>query len=438
MTYTYPNSWLDAPSKINSLVGDFWGDSYVQSQLLLDIANVQASWCKQNYVNMTEAAEVLGRIDIPIYHKENWYTFAFNQSAMTETGGKYTLVPSNPDTSITKIAYLSDKILLPNVTYRQYVDYTIDASGNLVFNLNPFEDDDITKTVIFDSNSVSDNQIKLFAYHTTDDNEYPTTFWGYILGMNINTSENYKTLLNGIFDAITEGTSSFNLLSTVSGVYDIPITTDDETIIDIVAMENEVLVCGSNNTYSYQIEDTATFAVGDTVIKGTGLTDSLRMYDVKQGQKPLVADITGITITKGILPPDYTGNITFPNANVATSVTLEGGYNRLTFPLDGDAGMITKFWADVSAREDAEGVTLYSRVLQKYNNIPATVNPMNFLLDHFLHKNVIVISIDSDYIGDDELITEALSRIETIATKHLTVLLLYKEAGETYPTTIAI
>ena len=63
---------------------------------------------------------------------------------------------------------------------------------------------------------------------------------------------------------------------------------------------------------------------------------------------------------------------------------------------------------------------------------------MQFLIDHFLHKNAFIITIDEAFVGDDNLITEAQDRIRGITDRHTMVLILYHEVGETYPTTIAI
>lgn len=155
---------------------------------------------------------------------------------------------------------------------------------------------------------------KVWVHGAKVDNNQLYHQFGYALGLEMPSSEEYKTMINALSDSLVNGPSEGSLMLAISAMTGIPvINNSEETIIDITPSK----VTTDKATYDVLPEETITVKKGQTLQKGTPITDSI---DVN-------GDVPGIELTRGMT--GLCKPVLIPNEERNVKVSTEDGLTRL-------------------------------------------------------------------------------------------------------------
>jgi len=450
MSWTYPTDDLDNPNKTLSLLGSLWTNVYAGADFLEARVDARQQIAKQAFDDLKQAGELISRIDMPIWHRRNWYALYAMASDMTaETAVLYFDSPTFPafdaspgftfDQTITSTAVgiadvvdsidlhdvqiITNRITDPSVVLHKDIDFTITTEGALVFVSNPFSNTLFPQNTEFSDGVVSDTQIVLWLCQPDFDWDLVYNHFGYVLGLELDTSEGYKNLINQVMDAHVLGTSQLPVETMVAEIYGIPLVLEDtETVMDIWSDSRHLLIITDQHVYEHRLGATATVTIGDTVYKGQPLIDAFVAYDIRDGTT--FPDVGAITLPEGFLAPVFQGEISWVNDSVAVTVTGAAGNERVEWPLGGLPDDVEDFWDTVHQRRLVYGDSLYELLEAFYGTVPTTINPMQFLVTHVLRNNCIVIVIQASGISEDALNTSTEVWLRKILPPHTAVIVI--------------
>ena len=201
------------------------------------------------------------------------------------------------------------------------------------------------------------------------------------------STREYVDFCNLVMDSVQEGTSLHKLSRMICKLYDVPCTSQTETV-ECTGVTKHVRWLATNHAV-YTAPHTATFTVspGETVQAGTILTDAIRAIrgrDFPEGM-PLVLE-------RRFLGREYSAGLVFPNEE--TPMTIPPGFRYPVFPVIGREDDVRLFWETFYAR--AGDPVILSRT-------GPTVNPARFLYDHLLYPRLQFYFIDLDKTGPNRL-----------------------------------
>jgi len=332
---------------------------------------------------------------------------------------------------------LTDRIFSPSITLVAGLDYEYDAAnGQLVFYTQPFDDSRISSELVYTGSEVTDTEITLWMFQPVEDRDLPWYHLGYQLGLRQATSENYRRFLQAYWNGLTNGGSEYVIRQLLSAVVDVPIAeTDGEVVEDVVTDSRNLLVITSDNVYKLHIDDTATVAIGDVLYRGQTLGEAFQAIDLNRGNVP--DSLFAVTLGKEYLAPGYLDGITFRNADVPLTVTDVEGIAKVSFEVGGWPLDIAKFWDEVHSRGLAAGQTLAdlldTRTIKedppRAGNLPATVNPLEFLAANVLRRHALVIQAKTAYLGPNRLDYALLRMLRHILPSFSSLLLVFRLSG---------
>jgi hypothetical protein len=303
---------------------------------------------------------------------------------------------------------LQNLVVLPSKVWVKGVDYSINKEQKTIrFRDDPFKDSLVAKREIFDElGVVVDEEIALWVYKGEFDLDYVYTHFGYALNLKLKSSEEYKEIVNTIWDmhllgASVEGLSLF--LSAMSGAQTI---IDPEETVEIVRVEEDSqLVVTSSRVYRFPLEATLTVTednVGDVLFHGDPLSDAFSISELSK-DSPDYSLLPAISLSKNFRSGQHLSELTFKNHSVSLDYlgTDIDGKAIVRFETFGFPGDIDLFWEYVHTTGKAQGRTLANYLDQRENPpdepgplaLPATVNPMQFMIENLLKNNLFIIKV---------------------------------------------
>lgn len=273
---------------------------------------------------------------------------------------------------------LSNRLADASATLVDGVDYAV-VDGRFRFVVDPAASGAFEATDVDGSPAV-----RLWACRARFDRDDLWYRWGFPLGMRLPPVEASRDLLNAVYDAIVQGSTTRSILAAVAAAFGAPFSAAAETVEAVARDRASLWVVTDRAAYRAHGEAVAVVAAGDAVLPLTALTDAAQYHEFRGGSLP--GWLTGVTLDAGFFPAGV-GGLTFPNRAVATEVTTEAGYTRIEWPLDGDPAAVGRFWDAVHAGGVAAGTTLAmlldTRTVKSGQPtaaaLPAEVNPLAFL-----------------------------------------------------------
>lgn len=330
-----------------------------------------------------------------------------------------------------------NRMTSPSLCWVHGIDYTIDVDLKFIeFVANPFDDSLIPQRGLYANGEEVDRELELWLYRPDYDEDLYYRQWGYVLDLYGASTSNYRDAVNAAWDCLVEGVSTLRMRQFVAAVLDIPISTGDETVQEIFEDHGQLCVATESKIYRYHGESTATVAVGDALQPGQTLTDSLRFDRFGTGQVPY--GVTGITLDRPLFGTETFGGIFFPDEAVETVVTTDAyGYTELRFPLGGWPADVDWLFDTLQARGRANGTTPAMLLDRRENktgqpsasNLPATINPAEFVVENVLRNNASMIRIDANHVGPNALPLSYLRRLPQLIPPHTTALIEFSAAA---------
>jgi hypothetical protein len=443
-------------------LGGFWNNVYEGKDLVKAYARSLGLLTMQSFNDLQELVGCSGRVDIPLYHTKKWLPLLIKQSEVLpgnvpkygdvntvygqQTNGATYYYGKSKDSSVAYVTadetlqnvnVICNRITDPSVALIRGIDFEIDtASGVLIFQQDPFTNSNIpSQPVLNAQNLVIDQEITLWLFQVEFDKQYIYKHFGYVLGINYSTSQNYKDFVNAVFDSITGNSSVATLQSALTAITDIPLVIEDAETVKEISQDNlSKLVITDKNVYRIATTATITVSVGAILRGGDPLTNSLLIYDFTSGRIPSSSEIASFTVPKTYIQINgLVGGLTFSNSLQATTVSTVSSHTKVTFPITGDAGDITTFWATVHTNGIAAGQTL-AHLLDNRDvkigeptaaNLPATINPFGFLVQNVFRNNLILLKIKTADFGPNALGTTAVKYLRKIVPSHVSLFIQY-------------
>ncbi len=304
---------------------------------------------------------------------------------------------------------LTNSLTDQDISLIRGVDYQIEPWGDglrIVFGfdlLARYEESLFSE--LDDSNNVVDRFIDFWGKNPTDGSGILEKTWGWILGFHEVRTENHRKALFLLRDALTKGYTFERLVLGLGLAFNNPAcAVHGEVVKYIVNAEDYRLVITDNSVYSFPSTVTLTVSVDQVLKKCQQLSSAITWFNVN---KPGSIDVPGLAVNQLELGPDYHSDIIFPNQLLATTVSTQQNYTKLTIPLSGDPVSVENYWNEVHTRGIASGKTLAQSLDTRpapegepsASDLPTDMNPMLLLLENVLRFNAILFSIDSNQIN---------------------------------------
>ena len=305
---------------------------------------------------------------------------------------------------------VSNRITNSSLTWTKGVDFQI-VNGSIIFQENPFDNPLTAIREVFDGNTVVDREMGVWAFRAVIDREYLFEQFGYVLQLSLESSQRYKDLINAAFDALVEGTTVLAIQKMFEAFTGVDLVKEDTETVEMIRVEvGRTLVVTDKTVYQYGTDANVVVTEGQEVRAGDSLVDALTFFEFNRGQCPSVEDVRSIVLGRGYLIPGFFGDLVFENEDKDLVVeTDEEGFTKLSWELGGFPGDVEKFFDDLHERGLAEGETLANLLDTRTNkvgepgptNLPATINPLQFLCENVLRNNGYIVRLRTSGFGPD-------------------------------------
>lgn len=485
-TYTFPATDLDRPRNLMACLGTFWNTVYSGRDQILAYTEAMAQAAQQTGLELMELLQSISRFEVPIFHKGTWYPLRLRQSdgqaaqtnwAQYNDGTLYDQT-AKYDTALSRDTYAyplpsglaGAKLILnrfaePSLILHNGNDFLLDQDkGVIVFRDDPFSDDRVPRVQLFADGAVADQEALLWVFRGDFDWDTAYRQFGYVLGMRMQSSSGYRDLLNAVFDALTTGCSAKQLTLGVSALTGIPLVLEPtETVVDVTRDAYNTLVITDQHVYKFALTATPVVAVDDVVRAGDALTDALTIQELNQGVAP--DWLQAIALGRGMLSTCFYQDLIFQNKDFPLQVITDdpSGFTKLQFPLGGypldvdhffsdmhqrgvDAALLpvdpcdpgaTIQWDSVPGDPDTPTRTLRRGTLAHLLDVranavgeptaatlPATINPLQFLIQNVLRHNAFVVRVKAALLGTGALGLQQLRWLKRLCPPHTAMILL--------------
>lgn len=444
-------STLDDKEQILRLLGGFWNYTYEGQDLLAEAIKARWNLTKQTFERLQEASDCRSRLNIPVFRKENWRYFSISSKEITNFSNMYGEGGSYDDGSIfglrsgslpficsfpKEIAdckVITNRITNSSMTLLGGLDFFINKSNSTIrFAINPFNDPRIQKQKTDDGYE----EVILWLYKPQIDKQYLFYHFGNVINMWAKSSEEYKELVNNVYDSLCDGTSIGKTLDAVSITTGIPLAKGTETVEYVEEDKLNKLVITDKFVYGFSKHSQILVSVGDTVSQDQSLSDGFIYQELNRGV-PL-EDISVLSVSSEILNQKTIGDLGFINSDKPISVTKSlDGKTVVTFEVGGHPFDVDNFWKQVNDRGIKTGKTLADYLDTRNNkdgepqasNLPESLNPLLFMCENLFRYGGIVIKINSKAVRATAAGIDKLSYVRRLLPPHSHVFIILSLPG---------
>lgn len=448
-----PADALTRGKQLLGLLGTFWVSLYSGADTIAAYTNAKNQAELQSYRDLMEVVACTSRFSIPIYHRANWSILTVRQSQQLPgrlltfgSGAVYGNSPGNlgntyfygvspdrttdfpPPNKLKDVSVIVNRITEPSVTLVKDIDFLVDTSvPSIRFKDNPFNNPLIPTVPIYDqSGKQVDLELSLWLFMGDYDWGFIYEQFGYALGLYLDSSNNYRNLLNAVWDAVLQGSSTAHLRTILACMTDAALTLEStETVVDITTETDRKLIITDQHVYTFSLTATPVVTIGQVLTAGSRLVDSFKIYYPHSDVLP-VSDVPSLEMTTSMLLGSFQGSLVFANQVQPLTVTTDiNGKTRVSFPLTGNASDIQLFWDQVHTNGTAPGAVSLAKLLDlrappvqstepQAANLPTTINPVDFLAKNVLRNNAIIVIFNTASFGPNALGTSYLQPLRQI------------------------
>jgi len=465
VSVSYPASDYNRGFQLLQALGSYWTNIFQDDDKLREHLRSTGQMQGQVYLSTLEAIAYISRLTVPVFHVENWYLITFKRSDALALSSLYReddlqygpqdgTVPDRPagftqtyagtdkpgiiqlalpDTMVNAPSTIQNLVIYPSKVWVNGVDYEIDTfAKRIVFRDNPFEDPMVPKRYTYDAvGNVTDMEIALWVYRGEFDLNYIYSRFGQQIDIALTSSEEYKQLVNAMWDMFILGPSSEAMISYLAAVAGVPTVVSPEEVVAVVSSDAySKLVITDVRVYRIPVAANITVAVGDTVYAGQTLCDAFQIEELS-GANPDYSVTPAISLSKSFISGPYLSELTFKNHNVTLEYlgTDSDGSAVVQFEVGGFPGDVAFFWEFVQAAGKLPGQKTLAELLDTRENpvgqpvalnLPSQINPMTFMLGNLLKNNLFVIRMKPASFGDSALGLGQFSHLRKVIPPHVT------------------
>lgn len=423
--FTWPTE-LDDARRLLTVVGSFWAETYASSDFVGSFLHAKAQSQVQAQLDLYELLASFSRFNLPVFHKENWSILLLRESELNSSNlpvwdGTYNFDSGlNFDTPVDSSLFIwpapaglanaqviTNQITQASLTFTRGVDFIL-QNDTVRFRSNPFSAAEAAPVQLFENGQPVDRVLYLWVYSGEYDWDTVYKQFGYVLDLKLKSSRTYKEVVNAVYDGLVEGTTSRCVEDFMSAVCDVALVKGTEVVKYILEDATGKWVITDKNAYGYASQATVTVAVGDTVVAGQTLTDTLTFHDFNRGQLP--NDMRALALSSGTLSAAFFRELVFENKVVPLVVEEDvDGYTKVSFEIGGWTSDVSQFWDTAHQAGIQSGETLAMHLDTRSNKtgqptvtaLPSTVNPAKFLVENIYRGNTFWISVKPQAFGRD-------------------------------------
>lgn len=465
MPPTYPATDLDRPEKLLSFCGSFWSDAFTGNDLTEAEQSARGQLDAQTALDFEGLLRAMSRLRINPFRRTVWYRLALRQSLLIPAGMAtygdprdfayggtplifYGVPPSAMDAAFAWAApgglaepgVLLNRITDAGLTLVPGLDFLYDGV-NLVFRADPFANPLVSvRDQLDDKGNVVDRVAELWMYGADFDHDDVFHQFGYAVTHPAPSGPAYKDFVNAVYDGLVHGGTALDVAGLFAAAADAPLARGDETVEAVVADSAFLWVVTDRHAYRCGRQATPLVAVGDVLRQGQPVCDAVTFFEFGTGAIPEGLD--ALAVGPGLLANGYVADLVFRNETVPLVVETDPmGFTKVSFAIYGLAADVAQFWDEVHARGLAAGQTLAELLDQRppasrttqptAAALPATVNPLGFLVANVLRANAFLCRVKTTSFGPDALgLTRASQALRTILPPHTLCITLAELAGD--------
>lgn len=492
--YIFPNNIYDHPQNLLAVLGSWWAHNYAGKDQVLNVVRGKAQVEQQTVLDLMELIASLSRFTVPIYHRDNWYPLYLHKSdrnsvevnplryddavsydeeynygsPRTEQFHAFPLPADLVDAPL-----IMNRFTDPTLVLTQNVDYLL-QDNTLLFRANPFEDSRVATRSVYTNGKVTDTEALLWIYRGQWDWQHIYRQFGYVLGLKLQSSQGYHDLMNAVYDAIVGGTTARDIRLAMSAMTGVPLVKEENEVVETITSDGKILlIITDKHVYKFGITAAPTVVVGQTVHRGETLTDTLQIHELNRGDIP--KNLHALAMGKGFLTTCFYGDLIFENRNIPLIVESDhsSGFTKLSWALGGFPLDVDKFFDDLHTNgviatqlpvddcDDSQTVrypandcdevefvgrrgTLAHLLDRRKNpigepkagNLPATINPLKFLIQNVLRNNAFIVRVKATSAGHDGVGLHNFRFLRKITPPHTAMLLIMDMTTQTDSITI--
>jgi len=466
------NQDLTYGKNFSTFLGSFWSSLFDNGAMGSAIGYASSEMLSELYLDVLDTINSSSIYDIPVFKRKNVYPLVISESKINNyselpgygSGGNYgsqntySTYETNSYLEYGKIARLNfdyiypisdsvsrlagvavNRLFNPSVTLVNDSDFLL-RNNKVFFRKNPFDNDLIPKRTIQDPiTGKIDREIVIWFCEVDQDVFQVYQKYGFIITNAKKSTEQYKSVIQKIFEILSRGSSYESLYSYLSVISGCPVVTEPyETIEDISDTPDGRLVITDKNVYSLDqnINTPNDVFIGATIKAGTPIGDTVKMYDIKK--RGWWSDLQSIPLRTG-LSTNTSGFISFPNAYelgvYAKKQTTSQYSTGLYFTLIGQTKYVDEFWEKLRKKSTNEKNNWGYSLFKKYSNSKTDadfvakkdifLNPAEIFCEDLFKDNILPIKIKLNNVKNFDIFFKAIDPLEIILPVNCILMLFF-------------
>lgn len=394
---------------IKSIINPFWLEVYKENQFIVSYLISKLILEKQNIININELFDGICYLNIPESHYEEFWVLKLNKNKKISVPKNYygssivygqnfnygevdnELAAYPGPVDLIKVPIIADGLTKLNKTWIHGIHFNWDNDKKIIiFNKDPF---------LLEENK-NKTDINLFLFNAKfNKNNIETQLGGYFLNVDVDNSIKAK-LIKLITESQIYGNAEIYVKKFLSLISGIPCSEEDEIVEKIIYTNYDTQVITDKNVYTAALNTQINVTEGQKIKPGHFIFKGIDIL-IPPVEKEQIQDIPEFTIDKKKFPFLAYSNISFPNQD--TDLIKQGVVNGklfVKFNLIGnsiDIDNLFNHWHNFGVSRKTIAEILNQRETVSDNPfallLPEKINPMLFLINTVLAKNLLLIKI---------------------------------------------
>lgn len=413
-------------SLLNNL-GSFWSDIFTGTE---PVSRAIIAQHEQNVFDALAAMNAVSLHKIDLFKRELWKKYEVSRKdifdasnvpyefgGLLEFDGSKVFNQIRDNQGLWRIPkprdlvasrFITNRPVMFDVVWTEGIDFRIDGDF-IICRRDPYE--------LFDSFvdlSTSEEFVNLW-FAGADFEDYRIyNHFGFVVELFSGlSSEAYLELVKAAYSTLQVGSRSLVFRLATAAALGIPaIRNTSETVEAVVTGYGEKQVITDRGVYNYPESCTIAVDVGDTLAAGDIPIEDVQILE---GADIVDANVLGLVFDRSNCRIPFDIGVSVPNELVSTTYSVDsGGIVRVRFPVFGTLTDVEAFWAYV----ESDNVNTIARSLRSGSGtgeplqfeIPAQINPVQYLLANLYRPNTVVASIDIGVLQNSVVPTSFLRR----------------------------
>lgn len=470
--FTYGRNFAD-------FLGSFWSSVFDNGALGSAIGYASSENMVQMYMDMVDVINSSSIYTVPVFSRKNIYPVRLKKSEFVnyseypefDSGGYFGAQPDGtkykPGTYLAygKSASLSssyfypisssnvsslgafavNRLFEPSVTLCNSSDFMQTPDG-IIFRNNPFDNSLFPSRQILDTTTGEIDQEIVIWFCDVDEEAFRLhKQFGYTFTNYKTSSEQYKKIIQTVFELVSNGPSLFRLDAFISAIAGSPLIREAYEIVESVAdtPEGKIIVTDLNvYQVSGDLDLRQEIVVGAKLKGGAPILDVVQVIDTMQDKwwESFEAIPVKANTFSGI-----DGFLSFPNqTSLVTYIirpdTGDESYRGISFPLIGEPGTVEQFWKNAVDNSIALGASYGAALLSKYgppgataydflDGMPFSVNPARVFAEDMAKGTIFAIKVKIADISDLDRFFKTINVLAPSCPVHLRLMLFLELTG---------